>query len=79
MTHTCGCPADRRIVDQDAHDAFHALVIEQGGPAGVVNAKTCELECGHHMTATGKDLYGSIRCCWCPPVKRGTFEPVQGW
>lgn len=41
-TLSCGCPSHRgrSITDQAAHDAWHALVVEQGGPAGVVDAVT---------------------------------------
>lgn len=45
----------------------------------VAGVTWAELECGHHTTATGKDLYGAIRCPFCPPVKRATFEPIEGW
>lgn len=36
----CACPqhAGRRIVDLERHTAWHELVIEQGGPADVVDA-----------------------------------------
>lgn len=38
----CGCPTGpgRTVRDAAAHDAWHALVLEQGGPAGAVNATT---------------------------------------
>lgn len=41
-THPCGCPgtSGRHITDAAAHAAWHALVLEQGGPAGEVNAVT---------------------------------------
>lgn len=66
MTHPCGCPADGRIVDQDVHDAFHALVVEQGGPAGVVNAETLQAARGFAFVAvkartSGKRASGEQR------------------
>lgn len=38
-TYPCGCPKSpgKRIHDVDRHLAFHALVVEQGGPEGVVD------------------------------------------
>lgn len=38
----CGCPAGpgRQISDQAKHAAWHALVVEQGGPAGEVSVDT---------------------------------------
>ena len=34
-------------------------------------------ECGHEDTATGLDLASSLRCRWCNPVPRPTFEQEQ--
>ena len=38
----CGCPTGpgRSITDEARHADWHRLVIEQGGPAGLVNAET---------------------------------------
>jgi hypothetical protein len=33
-----------------------------------------DLECGHVEPATGKDVYGALRCQQCNPVPRGS-EP----
>lgn len=43
----CGCPVSRRITDQATHDTFHTLVIEQGGPAGRVDANSLRASRGH--------------------------------
>lgn len=40
MTRDCGCLGGVVVCDVDRHLAWHALVVEQGGPAGVVNAET---------------------------------------
>lgn len=42
MTNPCGCPstAGHRINDVPRHLAWHALVVEQGGPVGAVNVET---------------------------------------
>lgn len=38
-TQPCACPATPgvTVTDRAAHDAWHSLVVEQGGPAGVVD------------------------------------------
>ena len=40
MTHPCGCPSTSVISDQVGHRQYHQLVVDQGGPHGVVNART---------------------------------------
>jgi hypothetical protein len=42
----CGCPQHpgRSISDPAAHAAWHALVVEQGGPAGRVDVETLKEE-----------------------------------
>ncbi len=39
-TDLCGCPTSpaRTVVDELAHTRWHRLVVEQGGPAGAVDA-----------------------------------------
>lgn len=46
----CGCPTSpaRAVVDQVAHARFHRLVVEQGGPAGAVDAASVRLARGGH-------------------------------
>ena len=36
----CGCPRPEGITNPERHAKWHALVVAQGGPAGVVNAST---------------------------------------
>jgi hypothetical protein len=38
----CACPENpaRTVTDPARHEAWHALVVAQGGPAGLVNAAT---------------------------------------
>ena len=36
-----------------------------------------ELDCGHEITATGRDLATWLLCYECNPVPRGT--PLPGW
>jgi hypothetical protein len=72
----CGCPSGpgSAITDQAAHDAWHTLVVQQGGPAGAVNADTLQAARGFgtrtaHMEtvldtrarASGKRASGKLR------------------
>ena len=45
---SCGCPIGpgRTITDPARHEEWHALVVEQGGPAGDVSAVTLQAERG---------------------------------
>jgi len=45
----CGCPVHRgrTVVDEELHAAFHALVVEQGGPAGEVRTATTRAALGN--------------------------------
>jgi hypothetical protein len=55
----CGCPTGpaHKITSQDRHDAFHALVVEQGGPAGVVNLETLQAARGFKtLTQAGETI-----------------------
>ena len=36
----CRCPRPERITDAERHAQWHELVVEQGGPAGLVDAST---------------------------------------
>lgn len=49
----CGCLDARghTITDPDRHVAWHALVVEQGGPAGAVNGETVRQARGMSMVA----------------------------
>lgn len=48
----CGCPVvpARTVTDEAAHAAFHALVVEQGGPSGEVRTGTTR---GTRVTTVG--------------------------
>lgn len=55
----CACPLGpgHTIGDQAAHDAWHALVVEQGGPAELVNADTLRAARGFRTgTLTGETI-----------------------
>lgn len=55
----CGCPtgSGRSISDQAVHNAWHALCVEQGGPAGAVTAATLQAARGFGTgTATGETV-----------------------
>lgn len=57
---TCACPSHpgRTITDPVRHAAFHELVVEQGGPAGVVDAQSLQAHRG--MRTAAPDMH-SIR------------------
>ena len=42
MKHACGCPTEHPITDAERHRQYHQRVMEQGGPAEVVNARTMQ-------------------------------------
>lgn len=37
---SCGCLASARVISEERHQAWHELVVAQGGPAGTVNTET---------------------------------------
>jgi hypothetical protein len=59
MMVDCGCQGGlaSTITDPARHAAWHALVVEQGGPAGAVNAETLQAARGFKtVTPAGETL-----------------------
>jgi hypothetical protein len=53
----CGCPLGRAITSPARHEAWHALVVEQGGPAGAVDLETLQAARGFKTLApTGETI-----------------------
>jgi hypothetical protein len=61
--HGCGCPDQphRRILNPAAHAAWHALVVEQGGPAGEVNAQTLRAARGFSTPTPASETVLDVR------------------
>lgn len=57
MTATCGCSTGPgvTITDPAAHAAWHELVVEQGGPAGRVDARS--LQTARGMRTAAPDMH----------------------
>ena len=53
MIGTCQCPTypGRRTTDELQHFSWHAEVVEQGGPAGLVTTEALQAARGHAVTA----------------------------
>ena len=53
MSAACHCPTHpgRRTTDELAHRRWHAEVVEQGGPAGLVTTEALQAARGHAVTA----------------------------
>lgn len=59
MMLDCGCPDGPAltITDPTQHAAWHTLVVEQGGPAGAVNAETLQAARGFKtITPAGETM-----------------------
>jgi hypothetical protein len=61
MTLPCGCPTGRRITDQAKHTAWHALVLEQGGPAGNVDAVSLQDARGFKTGTSDGETYIDVK------------------
>lgn len=55
----CGCPTGpgHRITDPTVHDAWHALVVDQGGPAGPVTLQTLRDARGLRVLSLGETSF----------------------
>lgn len=66
----CGCSSLAVIVDTEAHAAWHALVVEQGGPAGLVDAVTLA-QARPELSGRAAQLVGT------PAERRATWRSLR--